>query len=1061
MGTGLLSQQSLPAQPAPFVNFETAPVHPVDLSPDGLTLAVCNLPDYRIELFDVSSGIPHSTGDVPVGIDPVSARWRTTNELWVVNYISSTVNVVDVARRLIIATLQTRSGPADLVFAGTPARAYVSCARDNVVQVFDPISHVLVTNLAVKGDRPKAMAVSPDGSRAYVAIFESGNASTILAPKLTPLDVRPGPSVVAHPEGPHHGQDPPPNRGTNFYPAIAPYLDPNTLPRGSHIVKKNEAGHWMDDNAGDWTEFVSGSKAAESGRVAGWDMPDLDLGVIDTSTHAVTYAKGLMNLCMALAVNPVSGRVAVVGTDGKNEVRFEPNLRGVFLRVNLALVEPDSLGKTIRDLNPHLDYDSASIPIGERAKSLGDPRGIVWNSTGTRAYVTGMGSHNLVILDADGQRGQSESIELGEGPTGLALNEARGRLYVPNRFSASLSVVDLASLTVLTNVPFFDPTPEFIKKGRRHFYDTRLTSGLGHVSCASCHPDGRFDRLAWDLGIPNGEMFNSSAIPIPDYFHPMKGPMVTRTLQDPIARAGQSLMHWRGDRDSVLDFHVTFTDLLAADRRPSVSEMLELERFFSSMTFPPNRFRTLDNKLSEDLPLPGHYGLASNASETPPPLPNGNARRGFQRFVNKPDPEGPDTPRNIACFECHDCQSGRGIEQPHISSGRTAGLAFTGAPLRGLDEKIGFDMQSMESRAGFGFFHDGRADTLVHFLSDGFGMTNNQDIADMIALLLSFSGGGEVRCGGDSSHSVPDPRAGVGRQVTLTTPTMNEALSNLVASAENGDYGDGVIARGMKNGIHRSWAGLTDRNGEFASIDDWIALASPETPVTFTVAYGGTGQRVGIDRDDDGVFDRTEIEMGSDLLDIHSPSTLPPPELSDFVQRIDIFAMAGQNLDFSLSPEGRWRGSTFVALHPNNVITFEIIDPQEAPPGASIQAGGTRLVWAVPSTQQPQCWEIRLRAYDNARPASSESGSYIRLCVINNPFRIRITTSPFGDLEYNSNDVQLVWEYRFDVQRYEIQTSDWPAGPWETSGFVHGTAFYDRSPSFGRRTRFYRIVASE
>jgi len=145
----------------------------------------------------------------------------------------------------------------------------------------------------------------------------------------------------------------------------------------------------------------------------------------------------------------------------------------------------------------------------------------------------------------------------------------------------------------------------------------------------------------------------------------------------------------------------------------------------------------------------------------------------------------------------------------------------------------------------------------------------------------------------------------------------------------------------------------------------------------------------------------------------------------------------------------------------NCLLTFEIIDPQEAPPGASIQAGGTRLVWAVPSTQQPQCWEIRLRAYDNARPAPSESGSYIRLCVINNPFRIRITTSPFGDFEYNSNDVQLVWEYRFDVQRYEIQTSDSPAGPWKTSGFVHGTAFYDRSPSFGRRTRFYRIVASE
>ena len=50
-----------------------------------------------------------------------------------VNYISSSVNVVDVARKLVVDTLQTGSGPADLVFAGTPTRAYVSCARENVV----------------------------------------------------------------------------------------------------------------------------------------------------------------------------------------------------------------------------------------------------------------------------------------------------------------------------------------------------------------------------------------------------------------------------------------------------------------------------------------------------------------------------------------------------------------------------------------------------------------------------------------------------------------------------------------------------------------------------------------------------------------------------------------------------------------------------------------------------------------------------------------------------------------------------------------------------------------
>src|SRR5205823_7294226 len=76
-----------------FVNFETPPVHPVALSPDGSRLAVCNLPDTRLELFDVGSGVPVSVGSVPVGLDPVTVRFRTSDEVWVVSQISDSLSV--------------------------------------------------------------------------------------------------------------------------------------------------------------------------------------------------------------------------------------------------------------------------------------------------------------------------------------------------------------------------------------------------------------------------------------------------------------------------------------------------------------------------------------------------------------------------------------------------------------------------------------------------------------------------------------------------------------------------------------------------------------------------------------------------------------------------------------------------------------------------------------------------------------------------------------------------------------------------------------------------------
>src|SRR5438876_612225 len=158
-----------------FVNFETAPVHPVALGPDGCTLAVCNLPDNRVEFFDVSAGLPVPTGSAPVGLDPVSVRFASTNELWVINHISSTISVVDVPTRRIAATLETLAGPRDLVFAGNPKRAWVSCSRSNAVMVINPQTRSVVTNIAIEGERPRAMAASPDGSKVYVAIFESGN----------------------------------------------------------------------------------------------------------------------------------------------------------------------------------------------------------------------------------------------------------------------------------------------------------------------------------------------------------------------------------------------------------------------------------------------------------------------------------------------------------------------------------------------------------------------------------------------------------------------------------------------------------------------------------------------------------------------------------------------------------------------------------------------------------------------------------------------------------------------------------------------------------------------
>lgn len=874
-----------------FFNWETAPVHPTALSPDSNTLAVCNLADARLELLRVSTGTPVPWTNIPVGLDPVTVRFRTATELWVANYISCSISIIDLSSARVTATLTTSNEPSDIVFAGSPPRAFVSCGQPNLVQVFDPVLRQLVTNLVIEGNRPRALATSPNGGQVYVAIFESGNASTIISTGVSAGEPRPSP--INFPFAPSGGLNPPPNSGTNFIPPLNPLILTTAPPRVSLIVKKNSAGRWMDDNDGDWTEFIHGTNAAYTGRVPGWDMPDHDIAIIDATNFSMRYASGLMNICMAMAVNPASGKVCVVGTDALNQIRFTPVLNGIFVRVNLAQVDPLSASASITDLNRHLTYQAPQGSDADRQNSLGDPRSIVWTADGTRGYVTGMGSDNLVIIDAQGNRAATNSvIALDHGPTGLAIDESRQRLYVYNRFAGSISTVDTAGQTVVDTRPLWDPTPEVIKTGRPHLYNTHDTSGLGQAACASCHVDARFDRLAWDLGDPTDVIkiitninFTTSFVPsVTNNFHPMKGPMTTLTLQDIISHEP---FHWRGDRDGLEQFEVTFTNLQGAVQSLKTNEMQELKDFLATVRFPPNPYRRFDNSLSTNLALPGQFALGRGTLPAGAPMPNGNAQNGQLIFrINTGN----------GCILCHTLPTGLGADvhfngfqwQPialgpnaghHIASvelERTVDLPFKIPSLRNLFDKFGLDLAHTNSQAGFGFFHDGGVDTLVRFVQDGFSITNDQTSADLAAFLVSFTGSDLIpgsltdgtRAPGVSSLDTP---AAVGQQVTLNGTNHIPLLDSMLALANSSTSRVDLIAKGMKDGQARGWffdrtTGnfQSDRLAEVYSPNALRALAAVGSEQTYTVVPRGLGIRLGIDEDGDGYLDRDEIDFGSD-----------------------------------------------------------------------------------------------------------------------------------------------------------------------------------------------------
>src|SRR5688572_29009433 len=150
----VFGQNQPPAPPTPFVNFETPTVHALDLNPSGKLLAACNLPEGRIEFFSTTNGALSHVASVPVGVDPVSVRFRTESELWVVNYISQSINIIDTDSFLVTGLIQAAPRSTDVVFAGSPQRAFVAESLDNRTTVLDPITRDAITNIAVLAQRP-------------------------------------------------------------------------------------------------------------------------------------------------------------------------------------------------------------------------------------------------------------------------------------------------------------------------------------------------------------------------------------------------------------------------------------------------------------------------------------------------------------------------------------------------------------------------------------------------------------------------------------------------------------------------------------------------------------------------------------------------------------------------------------------------------------------------------------------------------------------------------------------------------------------------------------------
>ncbi len=288
--------------------------------------------------------------------------------------------------------------------------------------------------------------------------------------------------------------------------------------------------------------------ADDAGRIAALDLasftavagssgnPGIALPLDTTSADSSTAGRGLPNYLAALAVSPDNSRVWFAAK--KDNI-----LRGV-ARENTEL----DFDKTVRVLIGTVDTAGASERVAARRDIDNSSLALALAPSpgGALLFVALAGNDRIVALDP-WQGAEVARVDVGAAPRGLAVDAARGRLWVRNDIGRSVTVLDIAALSGqgTPSMPVLgtaasvtaEVLPASVLAGKRIFYraeDARMSADA-YIACASCHLDGGGDGRVWDFT--------------------QRGEGLRRTM--PLnGRAGvaHGPLHWTANFDEVQDF---------------------------------------------------------------------------------------------------------------------------------------------------------------------------------------------------------------------------------------------------------------------------------------------------------------------------------------------------------------------------------------------------------------------------------------------------------------------------------------------------------------------------
>jgi YVTN family beta-propeller protein len=582
------------------------------------------------------------------------------------------------------------AAPGGLAVSPDGSRLYVALDDVDEVAEVDTATRLVVRKAKVPGG-PTGLALDASGRRLYVTCRSGDRVAALDTATLKEVETAPvgtAPVGIAWIAGP--GRLVVANSGSDNVSVLS----------ASPLASLGLLAAGRDPYA---VAAAPGGRAVVVNRMAnlarGDEVPAAEVTVVDMASVRVVSREKLESGHLSEGIGTVPGRSWVLAPILK--------VRNLVPITHAAQGWVVSSGVAVCDLAKGLVVE---LPLDEANAYFADPSGIAVEASGRRAFIASSGANVVTVVDLvrlarwleaageDARRGAIDDLQLspeyvvGRIPTGInprqvALSPDGRTLWVAERLQDSVLAIDTATLQPAGRVVLGDGgDDDAIRRGERVFARA-ATTFQGQFSCRSCHPDGHVDGLAYDFdldGVGRNIVDN-------------------RNLQ---GLAGTEPFKWIGSNPSLrVQCGPRFAKVLTRSDPFGEKDLDDLDAFIFSL--PPTRTASA-----------GPWTEAQ--------------KRGRDLFFATKTPDGLEIPYGSRCSTCH---------RPPLYTDHIPADVGTKGP---LDDTGRFDTPHLLGVASSApFLHDGRAATLeeiwtVYNPKDEHGITstmNKIQLNDLIEYL--------------------------------------------------------------------------------------------------------------------------------------------------------------------------------------------------------------------------------------------------------------------------------------------------------------------------------------